>query len=172
MLTFETLSKIAREEKASTYLTKLPEGFFADVSSYMSKKTQLNDGSNSWELENAKMVLSDIIKIRERKILLSALNFADSGAEPVNLAADEKELFDQAASMIMQFRIGRKKVLEPVHEKKSIIAFLEDVPQFVGSDMNNYGPFGKGDIANLPEDVTRLLIEKGAARPLEAKEHI
>jgi len=172
MLTFETLSKIARDEKASPSLTRLPEDFFESVASYISKKMQLNEGGDNWELENAKMVLSDIMKIRERKIVLSAFSFSDSGMEPPNLTPDEKALFDQAASMIMQFRTGRKKVLEPGLEKKSIIAFLEDVPQFVGSDMSNYGPFGKGDIANLPEDVTRLLIEKGAARPLEAKEHI
>ena len=172
MLTFETLSKIAREEKASASLTKLPEGFFGDVSNYMSKKTQLNEGTDSWELENAKMVVSDIMKMRERKILLSALSFADSGAEPANLEADEKQLFDQAASLIMQFRTGRKKVLEPGQERKSMIAFVEDVPQFVGTDMSNYGPFSKGDIANLPEDVTSLLVEKGAARHLTASEHI
>jgi DNA replication initiation complex subunit (GINS family) len=142
------------------------------VSSYIYKKTQVNEGADNWELENAKMVLSDIIRMRERKILLSAFSFADSGAEPANLAPDEKSLFDQAASLIMQFRTGRKKVLEPGHERKSMIAFLEDVPQFVGTDMSNYGPFAKGDIANLPDDVTKLLIEKGAARSLEAKEHI
>jgi DNA replication initiation complex subunit (GINS family) len=172
MLTFETLSKIAREEKASPSLTRLPEDFFESVSSYIYKKTQVNEGNDNWELENAKMVLSDIIRMRERKILLSAFSFADSGAEPANLAPDEKSLFDQAASLIMNFRTGRKKVLEPGHERKSMIAFLEDVPQFVGTDMSNYGPFAKGDIANLPDDVTKLLIEKGAARPLEAKEHI
>jgi DNA replication initiation complex subunit (GINS family) len=172
VLTFETLSKIVREEKASPSLTRLPEDFFEDVASYLYKKTQLNEGNDNWELENAKMVLSDIIKIREKKILLSAFSFVDSGVEPSNLTPDEKTLFDQAASLIMQFRTGRKKVLEPGHEKKSIIAFLEDVPQFVGTDMRNYGPFAKGDIANLPEDVTRLLVERGAARPLEAKEHI
>ncbi|MCX6814549.1 MAG: hypothetical protein NTY20_02795 [Candidatus Aenigmarchaeota archaeon] len=172
MLTFETLSKIAREEKVSPSLTRLPEDFFGSVSSYISKKMQVNEGNDSWELENAKMVLSDIMKLRERKIILSALAFADTGVEPSHITPEEKSLFDQATSMIMQFRTVRKKVLEPGHEKKSIIAFLEDVPQFVGTDMNNYGPFGKGDIANLPEDITRLLIEKGAARPLEAKEHI
>ena len=172
MLTFETFSRIAREEKASPSLTRLPEGFFGEVSSYMSKKTQLNEGTGSWELESAKMVISDIMKLRERKIILSALTFTDSGAEPANLAPDEKELFDQAASLIMQFRTGRKKVLEPGQERKSMITFLEDVPQCVGTDMSNYGPFAKGDIANLPEDVTTLLVEKGAARHLAARENI
>lgn len=173
MLTFETLSRIAREEKASPSLTRLPEDFFEGVSSYIYKKMQVNEGKeDAWELENAKMVLSDIMKIRERKIILSALSFADTGAEPSHITAEEKSLFDQAASMIMQFRTGRKKVLEPVHEKKSMITFIEDVPQFVGSDMGNYGPFTKGDIANLPEDVTMILVEKGAARPLTASEHI
>lgn len=173
MLTFETLSRIAREEKVSPSLTRLPDDFFEEVSSYLYKKAQANEGKeDAWELDNAKMVLSDIMKLRERKIILSALSFADTGSEPSHITAEEKLLFDQAASMIMQFRTGRKKVLEPSHEKKSMITFLEDVPQFVGSDMANYGPFRMGDIANLPEDVTRILVEKGIARPLAASEHI
>ncbi len=173
MLTFETLSRIAREEKASPSLTRLPEDFFEEVSSYLYKKAQASEGKeDAWELDNAKMVLSDIMKLRERKIIISALAFADTGAEPSHITAEEKLLFDQAASMIMQFRTGRKKVLEPGHEKKSMITFIEDVPQFVGSDMSNYGPFAKGDIANLPEDVTRILVDRGIARPLSASEHI
>jgi DNA replication factor GINS len=170
MLTFETLSRIAREEKASQNLTRLPDGFFEEVASYITKKTQVTEGKeDNWELENARMVLGDIAKARERKILNAALGFVDSGMEPASLAPEEKKLFDQAASLIMQFRTDRKKFLEPGTTRNSMIAFLEEVPQFVGTDMKNYGPFGKGDIANLPEDVTRLLIEKGAAKPIDDK---
>lgn len=170
MLTFETLSRIAREEKASPSLARLPEGFFEDVASYISKKAQLKEGKDdSWELENAKLVLGDITKSRERKIMASALGFVDSGMEPDNLAPEEKALFDKAASMIIQFRQDRKRFLEPGTARNSMIAFLEEVPQFVGTDMKNYGPFGKGDVANLPEDVSRLLMEKGAAKPIEQK---
>ena len=167
MLTFETLSRIAREEKASQHLTKLPEGFFEEVASYITKKTQATQGrEDGWELENARLVLGDITKARERKILTAALTFVDSGMETPNLAPEEKKLFDSAASLVMQFRTERKRFLEPGTARNSMVAFLEDVPQFVGTDMKNHGPFRKGDIANLPEDAARLLIEKGAAEPI------
>ena len=170
MITFETLRKIEREEKSSTGLTRLPEGFFESVASYLSKKVQLKGDEEDSELMNAKHTIGDIVKARERKILVSALNFADSGMEPANLTDEEKRLFDQAASLIMQFRTDSKKFLEPGLTRNSMIVFSEEVPQFVATDMKNYGPFGKGDVANLPEDVCRLLIEKGFANPLDSRE--
>jgi DNA replication initiation complex subunit (GINS family) len=170
MLTFETLSRIVREEKSSTGLTKLPEDFFEGVGNYLSKKSRASEGKDdAWELENAKMVLGDIMKARERKVMTAALTFVDSGMEPLNLATQERLFFDQAASMVMQFRSEKRKFLEPGQERKSMVAFLEDVPEFVGTDMKNYGPFAKGDIANLPEDVTLLLIGKGAAKAIDSK---
>ena len=170
MITFETLRKIEREEKASNGLTRLPEDFFESVASYLSKKIQLKGDEEDSELMNARHTIGDIVKLREKKILVSALNFADSGVEPANLTDEEKGLFDQAASLIMQFRTDSKKFLDPGLARNSMIVFREEVPQFVATDMKNYGPFGKGDVANLPEDVTRLLVEKGFANPIEKKD--
>ena len=43
----------------------------------------------------------------------------------------------------------------------SLIVFKEDVPSFVGSDMRPYGPFKKGDIAKVPDENTKVLLERG-----------
>jgi DNA replication initiation complex subunit (GINS family) len=43
----------------------------------------------------------------------------------------------------------------------SLIVFKEDVPSFVGSDMRPYGPFKKGDIAKVPDENMRVLLERG-----------
>ena len=43
----------------------------------------------------------------------------------------------------------------------SLIVFKEDVPSFVGSDMLSYGPFKKGDIAKVPDENMRVLLERG-----------
>ena len=43
----------------------------------------------------------------------------------------------------------------------SLIVFKEDVPSFVGSDMRSYGPFKKGDIAKVPDENLRALLERG-----------
>ena len=163
MLTFETLSRIAREEKASANLTKLPEGFFGAAASYLSKKGQASEGKeDAWELDNARMVLGDLEKAREKKLFLAALNFADTGVEPQNMAPEEREFFEGAVSLVATFRSGKKR---SEAESSHGLIFLEDVPQFVGTDLKEYGPFKGGDEAELPEDLSRVLVERGAARP-------
>jgi len=174
MLTFETLSRIAREEKSSPGLTKLPEGFFEEAQKYLSKKEQANEGKeDAWELESARMVLGDIIRMRERKLLLSAISYSDTGVEPPNMATEEGELFRMIAALVGDFRSERKRIFEEEQkENKPGIVFLEDVPKFVGTDLKEYGPFKKGDEAELPEELSEVLVRRGAARPIGQEEAI
>ncbi len=44
------------------------------------------------------------------------------------------------------------------------IVFNEDMEEFVGSNLINYGPFKKGDTAEIPVDNAKLLEEKGIAK--------
>jgi DNA replication initiation complex subunit (GINS family) len=46
------------------------------------------------------------------------------------------------------------------------VAFLETLPQFVGVNMKNYGPFERGDMATIPEANARLLVEKGIVKQI------
>jgi DNA replication initiation complex subunit (GINS family) len=166
MLTFETLSRIAREEKSSSSLTKLPDGFFEEVSSYITKKTQARQGDeDAWELESAKMAVNDILRAREKKLLMSSLVFVETGVEPANLADEEKAFFEQVSSIVGRFRERKKGSME-MHDRKAMVTFTEDVPVFVWTDMKNYGPFNKNDVANLPEGLTKFLVGKGAAKPI------
>jgi DNA replication factor GINS len=50
------------------------------------------------------------------------------------------------------------------------VAFLQDIPQFVGIDMGCYGPYRAGDIATVPEENAKVLIEKGASELVELGE--
>jgi DNA replication factor GINS len=43
----------------------------------------------------------------------------------------------------------------------SLIVFKEDVPSFMGADLKQYGPFKKGDIAKVPDENMRVLIDRG-----------
>jgi DNA replication initiation complex subunit (GINS family) len=47
------------------------------------------------------------------------------------------------------------------------IGFLQDAPEFVGTDEKNYGPFSKGDVASIPKDNANLFVTKGMARPIQ-----
>ena len=50
--------------------------------------------------------------------------------------------------------------------KSRTVRFLQAVPEFVGEDMNTYGPFVPEDIANLPVKVSEVLIKNNRATEL------
>lgn len=164
-ITFELIRKIQREEQRLPKLTKLPENFFQSVNSYIEQKRQLTlkeDRKIALELRSVERLVEDIFNRRERKILNSAIITARTGIPPENLLEEEKEFFQQLVDVIKQRREeSLKKILSGGKEFATLIVFKEDVPEFVGSDLKIYGPFKKGDIAKLPEDNMKVLIEKG-----------
>lgn len=62
---------------------------------------------------------------------------------------------------------GRPKVLESIsarmRSKQIVVRFLKPTEAFVGIDMSKYGPFQPEDVASLPFENARLIIEGGAA---------
>lgn len=162
MITFEAISKIVREERGKTNLASLPEGFIDDVRSYLSKKEQMDPQ----ELNTAKSELKRLFELREKKILNMSHYFVRSGVIPGNMTSVERSFFNNAVNNIKEFQSARKKSLEG-EEKINVIAFLEDLKEFVGINMKNYGPFKKGDVATLPEENAKLLIEKGLAKKMD-----
>jgi DNA replication initiation complex subunit (GINS family) len=58
-------------------------------------------------------------------------------------------------------------MLEAKPEPRTVVAFLEEVPRFVGMDMKSYGPFRPGDVSSLPKENAELLMKKGAGKTAE-----
>jgi DNA replication factor GINS len=62
---------------------------------------------------------------------------------------------------------GRSKILESISSKvrsrQILVRFLKPMEQFIGIDMNKYGPFHKEDVARLPFENARSLISSGEA---------
>jgi DNA replication initiation complex subunit (GINS family) len=175
MLTYETLRGIEQEERAGAKLTKLPDKFFEEVKEYFEKKLKmLSEKTEKWELETAKSKIVAILELRERKIIGLAHMFIRSGVIPGNMTAEERELFNQLVNTIRAFRERRKSLVSDQKKETAMktLAFLQDVPKFIGTDAKYYGPYGKNDIATVPEDNARLLIDKGMAGTMDAKNGI
>jgi len=167
MITYETIRKLVMEEKGKKKLNRLPDGFFEKVRIYLSNKGKVSrEKDDQWELEDAKRRLQDLMDIREGKILLFAHYFVRSGMSPGELVPEEEEFFDRVVEQIKDFRGRKKEVLEGERENLMSVAFVKDVPKFVGVNMRNYGPFKESDVANIPEENAKLLIEKGVAKKL------
>jgi DNA replication initiation complex subunit (GINS family) len=168
-ITFELIRRIQREEERSPKLTKLPENFYQNVRNYLQQKRsileKMEDRKASIEIKNIERLVEEIFNRRERKIVTQAVNSARVGLTVENLGEEEREFFDQVVSLI---KARRGKILKEMLEKPeakeemaTLVVFKEAVPQFIAADMKTYGPFEKGDIAKLPEENVRVLLERG-----------
>lgn len=168
MLTYDALSRIVKEEKEEkNRLAAIPANFFEEVKEYLDAKSRMAAGKDDlWELNSARRILQDMMDVRERKILTAALYFPRTGSEPENMTSEEQEFFSKVARHLEEFQKKRKSMLEN-KEDASVAALLTDVPEFVGTDLKNYGPYKEGDIATIPTENAKVLVQKNAAKIIE-----
>ena len=79
----------------------------------------------------------------------------------------EQDSFKRKDFGLMATLSGRSKILESisykVRSKQILVRFLKPMEQFIGIDMNKYGPFHKEDVAKLPFENARSIIGSGEA---------
>ena len=84
-----------------------------------------------------------------------------------------RDLGKRKIEMLKALDIGNPEILESlskeVRSKQIVIMFLKPMEQFMGVDFNKYGPFLKEDIAALPAENARSLIESKIATELHSK---
>jgi DNA replication factor GINS len=109
-----------------------------------------------------------LLKIRLEKA--SKSNKVDSS----NLLNEEKFIFDAEEEKHERMDIilssilnGKSKFLDSVatkHKTKStVVRFLKETEQMVGSDLAKYGPFNAEDVATIPYENAQSLISKKIA---------
>lgn len=89
---------------------------------------------------------------------------------------DMNERFRNYADIVEEKVEEAKKSMEelkPVEERvenkfikpngKLLVKALTDLPRFVGSNMESYGPLKAGDVIYVPEDVGKLLVNRKVA---------
>jgi DNA replication factor GINS len=91
-----------------------------------------------------------------------------------NLTDEEKYVFfgnrerEQRINIILNMLLeGKSKTLEKIvssiNQNFVIIRFLDSMEQFVGVNMNKYGPYQRDDVAILPFENARSIIENNRA---------
>ncbi len=144
------------------------------------------------QIQNTKKILKELYDRRERKIIEMALNKARTNSNLIStnsLLGHEKILFESVVSILLTYRnnvlfsllsgenpagfsvrfADANKESEFVSSHASaksvgkLIRFLESVDAFVGSELEEYGPFNANDRAYIPPEIARILIENGKA---------
>ncbi|HEV8405171.1 MAG TPA: hypothetical protein VGQ13_04605 [Nitrososphaera sp.] len=110
-----------------------------------------------------------LIEARQAKILTGKemLDYSKLTDEE-KYVLDGKRVYEGRISEVIAATVkGRPKVLESIsgrmRSKQIVVRFLRPTEAFVGVDMNKYGPFHQEDVASLPFENARSIIEGGAA---------
>ena len=109
-----------------------------------------------------------LLKFRLAKVIES------NRADYTNLLDEEKIILDANVEMAERREMilssilnGKSKLLESIaknHKTKStVVRFLKEMDQMVGSDLEKYGPFKAEDVATIPFENAQALIAKKLA---------
>ena len=158
-------SKVQQEVESDTIQELNPE-FFSDIAEFIGKlkKQEFDNLENKIKKTLVEMASDNItllIKIRLEKSRKN-LDFSNLLDEE-KYVLDSQEEFQERADMILSAMLnGKSKLLKSIseaHKTKSItVRFLKDVDEFIGADLETYGPFKIEDLATIPYYNAQALI--------------
>ena len=173
-LDINDLFNILEEEKNSDKLTKLSTHFIDEVKEKIEELKELvinskdlgQIKSNIEELDKIRRILLDIFEIRKEKIF-NYLKIGEYDMENLldfeeDLVLGIKKVFREYDDFIRSI-FGEEKEEK---EKKKRIRVLTALPRFLSANGEEYGPYDKNEIVELPEREANLLISKGMAEEL------
>jgi hypothetical protein len=169
---FRDVVKYLKEKKAILDSQAKKDSIFASTEL---EKTQT-------QLRNVQKILKELYEKRENKIIQFAL-FSSRSVNPPdtsNMLPEELALFHSLKSTldehrgsilmnILQSKMPDLDIKEVIKEQKPLktedktntinVSVLGEIPEFVGPDMEVYGPFKKDEKLSLPENIANFLIQ-------------
>lgn len=183
MITYSDIYEATRKERYSDQIQPLSKNFVAEVSIYLQEKKQLSlkdddvlsdmIAKTKKQLENAITLFRELIIRRRKKILNLVLIAAETGISKQdfeNMFPFERIMFEE---LMKNIEVSDKKINEILSNKKveesknELILFNEEVGEFLDIEGEKIGPFEKGQIANIPREVAKILVEDGKAEFVE-----
>jgi DNA replication factor GINS len=173
-LTLKEVYKMLEKEIETPTLQSLEPDTFQKIAEALgSLKGQAYEGIEAKVRDKMVEMLatSSCLMIETRQSKMS------SGDEPLDyskLTDEEKYILDSKREsnkrideVIAALVKGRPKVLESIsarmRSKQIVVRFLKPIEVFVGIDMNKYGPYEQEDVATLPFENARSIIDGGGA---------
>ncbi|HLD58757.1 MAG TPA: hypothetical protein VI977_03905 [archaeon] len=176
-ISYEEIRRIHRLEKNSSRLVEVEEDFFDSMSEFVKqqkeaylKSLKTFSATKARDFVNLKKMVEEIFSMREKKLLNKALVSSRTGEiVEEKIAVQEKKTF----TALLKTLNAHQEILQDIFSVESEtdknpeeirIKILENIPSFVGADMNEYGPFEKDSVLELPEKVSSLLVSRKLAQ--------
>ncbi len=196
-ITYDTLYEILRLEKTRREIQELDRDFFKNMISYLNEKQEILDTQQKQnnifskefektqkQIQNIKKMIKELYEKRESKIVQIAMYSSRIQEKPdsSNLLSEEKEFLSSVSKTLNKYRkdilfnllknklpeISKEEIIQESTPKNKFIRFAQALPKFVGDDLNTYGPFEEEDMANIPEKVANVLINRKKAEEIKA----
>ncbi|MDH5440971.1 MAG: hypothetical protein OEZ48_02290 [Candidatus Bathyarchaeota archaeon] len=179
---YDELYEAWRKEKESEEIQALSRDFFAQLTDYISKikeegrmldEKTLRGRLLLQEREKVLRLTEELVRARYGKIML--LVSAGKIVPGTSLTEQEMSLYEKTLpstesylGVLESISLGRlSKVEEKAKSKNVVVRILKEIPAIIGVDMRTYGPFRPEDVASLPVENARILIEEEAAEEIE-----
>jgi len=183
MITYNDIYEAARKERYSTSLQPISKNFVEEVANYLREKKEIaskqdDDFSDviiktKKQFENAVTLFKELMLRRRKKILNLVLIAAETGISKQdfeNMLNFEKDLFEEFMKCIgsSDKRVG--EILSGGKQKDTkneLVVFVDNVEEFMDLEGGKMGPFEKGQIANIPKEIVKILIDDNKVEIIE-----
>ena len=186
----EIFNILKREIQLTSGPQSIPPDFYLNISNLISK---LKNNTTEKELEDentkitsekiANQIKNNLIDLFIESVTLLFIcrckktfniNKTKETFDFSNLTNEEKYVFygnkerEYRINIVLNTLFDGKprtleKIVSSINENYIIVRFLDSMEQFVGVNMNKYGPFKKDDVAILPFENARSIIENNKA---------
>lgn len=175
MIAYNDLYEALRKERYSDDLQLMKKGFLVEVSEYFNEKKKFSDKDDDMfsdvvlkskkRLENAMALFKELLLRRRKKVLNLAFVASETGISKKdfeNLLDFEKELFEDVTkslgkadkNLINAMAVGGK-----TESSFKLVKFVDPVDEFLDLDGETLGPYAKGEIANLENEIVNILVQ-------------
>ena len=184
---YSELYQAWQREKDNPELQILEKTFYAEASEYVKgrqlssrdpEKTSLRARLEEVKRQRIERIVKDLVRMRYEKLVYATLQGKipprsvltteeESIYSGVLSTAEELEkildaVFHDQAIEVMEVRVRERP-------KRILVRFLQAIPAIVGTNMHVYGPFKAEDVASLPMENAKGLIEKNIAVGVQLK---
>ncbi len=164
---------LEKEIQTPTLQSIEPDTFQKIAEALGSLKGQVYEGveANVRDRMVEMLEISSILMIETRQIKISSreetLDYSKLTDEEKYILDGKRESNKRVDEVVAALVKGRPKVLESIsakmRSKQIVVRFLKPIEAFVGIDMNKYGPYTQEDVASLPFENARSIIDSGGA---------
>lgn len=185
---YSDLRKIEKKERDKERFVDVDEDLVQKASRLIKRK---RESGKEQEYRNTRRLFRKLMETRRRKILSNARMSTKSNINisELNLLPGEKDLLVSVKNQVEENKERVERLIEEQHspeqtppssppvdqetevetsqteseEGYKTIHAVKQIPEFMGTDLESYGPFEKGENAEIPEENAEILINKGTA---------